>query len=155
MIRAAKVADIQSIQQVAVATWRHTYKGLLPPKLQQQFLAFDYNYRQLYKRITSTPFFVAELDGHIVGFAHFLNEQRPELEALYVLPTAQQQGIGRALIGAGITDLQLKSLHVRVLQSNTPAIRFYERQGFHYVSTEDFSVSEGTFSIQLMKKMIQ
>lgn len=155
MIRAATVADIQRIQQIAVITWRHTYQNLLPPKLQQQFLAFDYNYRQLHKRITTTPFFVAELDGHIVGFAHFINEARTELEALYVLPTAQQQGIGRALLRAGIDDLQPNTLHVRVLQSNAPAIRFYERQGFCDVSTEHFSVSEGTFYIQLMKKMIQ
>lgn len=155
MIRAATVEDIQSIQQVAVTAWRQAYKGLLPPRLQQQFLAFDYNYRQLHKRITTTPFFVAEDDTQIVGFAHFLAEERTELEALYVLPECQQRGVGYALLGAGIDALQPDALYVRVLQTNTPAIHFYERQGFDYVSEEDFTVSDGTFVIQVMKKMIQ
>lgn len=155
MIRAATVEDIAMIQQVAVKTWQHTYKGLLSTKLQQQFLAFDYNYRQLRKRITTSAFFVAEHAHNVVGFAHFTTTEHIELEALYVLPTAQHQGFGRRLVEVGTTLFPQQTLYVRVLETNTQAIRFYEQLGFRYVSEEPFSAGADTFVVHLMQKMIQ
>lgn len=155
MIRAATVEDIASIQQVAVKTWRHTYKGLLSPKLQQQFLVFDYNYRQLRKRITTSTFLIAEYAQQVVGFAHFTTTERVELEALYILPAAHHRGFGHHLLEAGFALFPQQTLYVHVLETNEQAIHFYDRQGFRYVSEELFFTGADTFVIHLMQKVIQ
>jgi GNAT superfamily N-acetyltransferase len=93
-----------------------------------------------------TRFFVAVVDGAIIGFVHLLPTfdtlgMRPAwtLEDLYVDPAARRTGVGAALLQfaegfareSGASRLTLSTAH-----TNTSAQRLYERNG--WVLDEDF-----------------
>lgn len=131
MIRRATYEDIPMIQKIAVESWRQTYQHTIPPKLQQQFLAFDYNYRQLRHRIDTTLFFVALQQDVIVGFANFSIGARNELETIYLSPAVFRQGIGQQLVAAGESFYPSGTeLRVRVNAENERAIAFYTAHQF-------------------------
>ncbi len=81
---------------------------------------------------------LAEQAGAIIGFGS--SGPQPdaslpcsgEIRALYVLRTAQRQGVGRALMAAVARDLLAQghaSASLWVLEGNVPARRFYEALG--------------------------
>lgn len=137
MIRRATYEDIPMIQKIAVESWRHTYQQNIPPKLQQQFLAFDYNYRQLRRRIDTTIFFVAVQQDDIVGFANFSIGERNELETIYLSPSVFRKGIGHQLVEAGESLYPAGTeLYVRVNAENERAIAFYTAHHFMLLSQQ-------------------
>lgn len=87
---------------------------------------------------------LAELDGQPVGFALFFPtystfRTRPclYLEDLFVLPERRGHGIGLALLRAVAAIAVARGcprLDWNVLDWNTPAIGFYERQGARLLS---------------------
>ena len=81
---------------------------------------------------------VAEDAGAVVGYAALGTDF---LEALYVVPAAQGQGIGSRLLdeakAAAATQLQLYTF-----QRNTRARQFYEAHGFLAVSFRDGTGNE-------------
>lgn len=80
---------------------------------------------------------VAEQAGRVVGF---LALNGAEIQSLYLAPDARGQGIGRCLLEhakAGRTELSLFAF-----QDNSPACRFYERNGFAEVVRSDGSAND-------------
>jgi GNAT superfamily N-acetyltransferase len=81
--------------------------------------------------------FVAEDDGHVVGFAS-CGERRDvpaegELYAIYALPESWGSGAGPLLMTAVLTALResgVSSAILWVLEDNPRARRFYEREGW-------------------------
>ena len=72
---------------------------------------------------------VAEDAGGIAGFGQ-LDQTRGEIDAVYVLPGRQVEGIGGALLRSledAATAAGVKALH---LSSTLNAVRFYERAGY-------------------------
>ena len=72
---------------------------------------------------------VAEDTGGIVGFGQ-LNEATGEVDAVYVLPGRQGEGIGQALLGSleeAARAADLKKLH---LSATLNAVPFYRRAGY-------------------------
>jgi GNAT superfamily N-acetyltransferase len=81
--------------------------------------------------------FVAEHDGHVVGFAHTgpcREEARAaELYAIYVLPTSWGTGAGRALIQRTEESMRFSGFDeaiLWVLEGNERAERFYRAAGW-------------------------
>lgn len=74
---------------------------------------------------------VAELDGEVVGFAGFTED---EVTWLYVDPARYRQGIGRALVDAVLRESG-KPLSLDVLAGNTAALALYQSAGFKIVET--------------------
>ena len=62
------------------------------------------------------------------------------IDQLYVLPQAQSQGIGSALLALAKSSQRRISLWT--FQKNQPARRFYERHGFIVVEQTDGSTNE-------------
>src|SRR5690348_6557556 len=69
---------------------------------------------------------VAELDGHIAGFAAVVGG---ELDGLFVEPDLWGRGIGRALVDAATHEARRRGLALKVI-ANPRARRFYEHCGF-------------------------
>jgi ribosomal protein S18 acetylase RimI-like enzyme len=159
MVRQAKREDSAAIARVHVASWRTTYRGLLP----DDFLASlnEEHYTERWTRVIgegSSRVFVVEeqrrsSDDEIVAFASCGRERAGEssfageLYAIYVLDSAQRQGHGRELVRAAagaLKEMKLADMIVWVLRDNAPARRFYERLGGAYVRSQPITIGSAT-----------
>lgn len=133
-----------------VRTWHAAYAGMLPQehldRRTVELRTAQWNDRL---RAGKEDVFVAcDPRGTVVGFATGLASSEPvegfdgEIGALYVLPEAQGQGVGKSLLTAAAEVLRAKgfrSAWLRVLSDNAAARRFYENLGAEIVceTTED------------------
>ncbi|HSS60511.1 MAG TPA: GNAT family N-acetyltransferase [Candidatus Limnocylindrales bacterium] len=149
-VRRAEGQDAAAIAAVHVASWRTTYRGLLP----EDFLASlsDAGYEERWQRTLldgSGRVYVAEDRGRVVGFASGGPERAGEdgyageLYAIYILDEAQGRGHGRRLVQAvaqGLREMALGNMIVWVLRDNHPARHFYERLGGVYVRSQPITI---------------
>ncbi|HXN90545.1 MAG TPA: GNAT family N-acetyltransferase [Candidatus Sulfotelmatobacter sp.] len=150
MVRSAGVEDAAAIAAVHVATWRSAYRGLLPDEFLESLAEAGYEGR--WRRSLAEGagrVYVAEEDGHVVGFASGGRERAGEdgyageLYALYVLEDAQRRGNGHALVRAvarGLREMGLEDMIVWVLRDNPTARSFYERLGGVYVRSQPITI---------------
>lgn len=150
LVRPAEVDDAAAIARVHVASWRTTYRELLPV----DFLASldEAGYEERWRRILedrSSRVYVAADGREVVGFASGGRERagetgyEGELYAIYVLSEAQSRGHGRRLVQAvvgGLRELELRDMIVWVLRDNAAARRFYERLGGEYVRSQPIAI---------------
>jgi GNAT superfamily N-acetyltransferase len=141
IIRVAAPADAHGIAAVHVASWRTTYRGIVPQAyldgLSVDARALTWQ-RQLGNAADHTCTYIVEDDGErIIGFAGGgpPRDGNPayagELYAIYLLRECQRQGIGRRLVRAVAERLAhegMRSMLVWVLEDN-PSRRFYEALG--------------------------
>jgi ribosomal protein S18 acetylase RimI-like enzyme len=154
MVRSATLEDAAGIADVHVATWRTTYRGLLP----DDFLASlrEDHYTERWRRVIgegTSRVFVVDMPEGIAGFASGGRERAGEngfageLYALYVLESAQRQGLGRELVRAvagALHEMDLPDMIVWVLRDNVPARHFYERLGGVYVRAQPITIGSAT-----------
>jgi GNAT superfamily N-acetyltransferase len=140
-IRAAGLADADSIARVHAASWQIAYRGILSEEFLQGPL--QENRRALWHgRLADSDradqfVLVDEHEGTIRGFACAFLDADPEwgclLDNLHVVPELKGQGLGRQLM-ADVADRILHSksiqrLHLWAYEQNLAARRFYERLG--------------------------
>lgn len=144
MIRKMKLLDIPQVQQVAKSSWNATYEAIIPPEVQDNFLKAAYSNEMMIRRLERSIIFVSEVAGSIVGFANFSpvrEDGSVELSAIYLLPEHQGQGIGTALLHAGIENLEgVKEIYINVEKENHIGRIFYKAKGFEIINEfdEDF-----------------
>ena len=80
-------------------------------------------------RIARHPFFVAQRNGKLSGFATF-NMKSSELLSIYVDPEFARQGVASALMNVLLADARNKGLTALWLDASLTAVPFYERIGF-------------------------
>lgn len=136
--RTAVAADAPAIAKLHSESWRVAYRGMLQD---------DYLDRTIYaerqalwqERFRSAPanqyVTVAESAGSVTGFACVYGDEDARwgsfLDNLHVAPGQKRQGIGTALM-RDVAAWCLKSwpgsgMYLWVLESNTSAMRFYEK----------------------------
>jgi GNAT superfamily N-acetyltransferase len=139
-VRAASVEDAPGVARVQVASWRVAYRGLMPQALID---AQDEDKRRaLWQRVLGASehgVHVAVRAGQVIGFCQLVLSRDAaapagtgEVAAIYVDPEHWRSGAGRALLKAGVgLALQrgYRALTLWVLEANSAARRFYERQG--------------------------
>ncbi len=141
LVRDATPDDVHAIAEIHVASWRNTYKGIVP----QVFLdSMDVDERaQRWTRSfdkTTCKLIVAQVDTVIVGWCYFgvcrdtdVDRNTAELWAIYIHPRSINRGIGHAL-WASATDSLMAQGYIRsvvwVVKENERAIRFYSKNGF-------------------------
>lgn len=150
LVRHAEPEDADAIAAVHVASWRTTYRGMLPDDFLDglERAGYDARWRRTIADGTSRVYVAA--DGRdVVGFASGGRERagengyKGELYAIYVLEEAQGRGHGRRLVQAvvnGLRELGLGDMIVWVLRDNAGARRFYERLGGQYVRTQPITI---------------
>ena len=133
-----------------MASWRTTYRGLLPDDFLDSL--DEAVYAERWRRIladSASRVYVAGDGGDIVGFASGGRERAGEngyggeLYAIYVLQEAQARGHGRRLVQAvvaGLRELDLADMIVWVLRDNGAARKFYERLGGVYVRSQPITI---------------
>lgn len=145
-------SDGPGLARVYVDSWRNTYAGVLPDAalLRMSVARWTAEWRWIVQhRGDVQPVFVARDGDDILGLASVgmsRGRDRPaagdyaasslespvgEVYTLYVAPEAQDRGIGRALLAAGLDALARRRCtrsFLWVLRDN-PARFFYERMG--------------------------
>ena len=131
---------------VQYTAWSETYRGLMPNEYldSRTFMAC---YKSTLEHPQNT--YVALVGETVVGFIWYSPEARDythrtgmsEINALYVLKKYQHLGIGKALMEKALSMLPHKTAVLYVLQSNTPAIIFYEHMGFKFTGNTFTPVS--------------
>ncbi|GIV95903.1 MAG: N-acetyltransferase [Herpetosiphonaceae bacterium] len=157
-IRRMTLEDITAVQEVARITWAHTYEGIIPSHIQEQFLNAAYSPAALQRRLENDIFLLAVQHGHVVGFADFaeIRTGGVELAAIYILPEAQGKGIGTRLLRAGIEALGSRpSLRVVVERDNRAARLFYEARGFQLIREYSEIVFGHSFSLVEMRLALE
>lgn len=142
-IRPAVLADARAIAEIHVASWRATYAGLVEADFLAELSVAEREAAWTERLSPGRPEawhgvqFMAHSDtGKPLGFASGGPErgagERGEVYAIYLAPEERGRGVGRALFRATAVALGAGGLCVWVLETNTPARRFYERLGGVY-----------------------
>lgn len=159
VIRIATVADAETIAAIHVAAWKETYTGLVPDSLIAAQSVGDRTERWRHILVSgawdeTTTFLVRTSTGQAVGFGSCGRQRTIDLHALgfdgeiyaiYLLQSAQGQGVGRRLLAAmarSLTSRGLRGGSLWVLRSNTSARRFYEATGGHVIGEHQESSGE-------------
>lgn len=148
-IRTASKIDIPIIQEIAYATWPSTYGHILSKEQLNYMLDMMYSSSSLENQMNQNiTFFLAELNGEIVGFASTGREPMEgmfKLHKLYILPNIQTKGIGSALLEAVILFAKKNSGEQLVLQvnRNNSAVDFYKKKDFIILYEADFDIGNG------------
>lgn len=154
MVRTAELSDAAAIARVHVASWRSTYRDLLP----DAFLASltEPGYTDRWKRVLaegSSRVYVVQEPEEVVGFASGGRERAGEsgyageLYAIYVMDGYQRRGHGRELVRAvvgGLREMGLEDMIIWVLKDNLAARQFYERLGGVYVRSQPITIGAAT-----------
>jgi ribosomal protein S18 acetylase RimI-like enzyme len=154
MTRAATIDDAPAIARVHVASWRSTYRTLLP----REFLdsLSEVGYADRWRRFIGEGgnlVYVIEDAGQLVAFASGGRERagevgyKGEVYAIYVLDDFQRRGYGHQLVRemvGGLKEMGLDDMIIWVLRDNAPARQFYERLGGIYVRTQALTIGSAT-----------
>ena len=149
-IRRALPADAPGIALVRVASWRTTYRGMIPDAYLDGMKVEDST--ALWQRVltaarNTTSVFVAEDESGVCGFAAglMLAERKfdidAELTAIYLRPERQRAGLGRRLFGAVLAAERTHGatgLLTWVIAGNRGARTFYEGLGGEILTEQPF-----------------
>jgi GNAT superfamily N-acetyltransferase len=144
VIRRAVVADARPIAEISVTAWQAAYRGILADDfltglgVRPRELAWA---AMLESDVdAASPAWVAERDGVVVGYVSTgpprdadVQLSAAEVYAIYVLPAAWRNGVGRALLGAAVEEWRTRrvaTLLLWVLEDNARGRRFYESMGW-------------------------
>ena len=155
-IRRAVYEDAETIANIHVSSWKHTYKDLIDEK---DISNMTYENRKiLWQAVLSVQnkercTFVIHNDKKIVGFISGGPERTKrfdfdaEIYNIYLLKEYQKQGLGARLLKVFADEMKnngYESILVWILKQN-PSSRFYERYQAQPVGVEQTSIGEGTY----------
>jgi ribosomal protein S18 acetylase RimI-like enzyme len=154
VIRPWERSDLESIKRVTWKSWMSTYSNFIPETDLKSYFNTHYTEASLLSMFDNPSMqgFVAEVDGHIAGYARlFFNrdENRLYVSSLYLLPEFQGQDIGTRLLEVGegyAAQKRLNELWIGVMVKNTQALLFYRKVGFVFVREEPFTMGKTTVS---------
>jgi GNAT superfamily N-acetyltransferase len=147
--------DARAIAALHVTSWRSAYKGLVP----DEFLAgpVEDDRRALWESRLSVPdearLVLKAVDerGTLVGFTCVLRDADPAwgplLDNLHVTPGLRGRGIGAILLSASRQWSSAVSpglpMHLWVIEGNTRARRFYDREGGKVMERQILELTAG------------
>jgi diamine N-acetyltransferase len=148
MIRTASINDIKAIRSIAERTWPSTYGGIISQAQIDYMLDLMYSDSSLTQQMDSGhQFYIFEFEQAPIGFASVSKEEEGifKLNKLYVLPTIQKTGAGKALLQQVKSYAKANGGKQLILQVNkhNNAKAFYEYQGFHVQREMVFELDHG------------
>jgi diamine N-acetyltransferase len=160
IIRHATASDNQAIIDIANATWPSTYGHIISKNQLQFMLAQFYNTATIAHQLADAQqyFFIAEKNNIVLGYAHIIPyvalPRTYKLSKLYILPTAQGQSIGKALLLHCENFLISNKMQAMVLNVNryNSAVDFYKKMNYQIIETIDISLQEFWLNDYIMKK---
>ena len=143
--------ELLLIQKIAQHTWPSTFAGILSSEQIAYMLNWMYDLQLLESQMDKGHgFLVAEEDGAAIGFAGYelnhLAGSLSKLHKLYLLPSSQGKGGGKALlleVAKRAREARQKSLVLNVNKQNKKAIDFYRVLGFVTIRQEVNDIGSG------------
>jgi GNAT superfamily N-acetyltransferase len=164
MLRPATLSDRALIRSISERTWPSTYGHIISQKQIDFMLDWMYSDASLEKQMNSgCEFYIANLNGADIGFCSVspddekdasdqMNEKTEgvrahKLNKLYVLPSAQGTGAGKALLNQAIEVAKAAGSSSIFLQVNkhNDAYSFYLKQGFIKEAEFKFDIGNGFY----------
>jgi len=150
--RQAGIEDIEIIRDLAFSIWPGTYIPIIGEIQVNYMLNLFYSRDALKEQmeIDGHKFLVVFKEGEPVGFSSVSSIEGSnvfKLHKLYLLPSEQGQGTGKALLQRTIDlvkELGGITLELNVNRNN-PAIDFYKSQKFEIKKEEDISIGNDFF----------
>jgi GNAT superfamily N-acetyltransferase len=141
IIRPATPEDAAAISAVRTASWRATYRGVVPDNFLDAMTPGESTER--WREVAAganadARLLVCEVEGAVVGFACYGAARPPqlgysgELYATYYLPEAMGKGYGTAVVrevAAGLKRMGHADMILWVMEANVRGRRFYEGIG--------------------------
>lgn len=158
-VRRAEREDAETIRRLLIKTWHHTYDSLMGPEEVTKITGAWHAIETLREQISADDqlFLVAELDGEIAGHAYAL-EDAPgtlNLSRLYILPSAQGKGLGRALLEHVEQHFpDSKTMHLEVHERQHQAHRFYKANGFEVIGKTAHCGGDSDVPALIMEKKL-
>lgn len=139
-LRAARPADARAIAEVLVASWRDSYRGILPDDVLDRLDVEDrtISRREILRDGSGLQLVACDTTyGDVVGFCDAGPSRRPgpwegEVYAIYLAHHAKRHGLGTRMfddVMAWLHGRGARSMIVWVLERNDHARRFYEALG--------------------------
>lgn len=130
--------DLPPIAALAAITWRAHYPGIISAAQIEHMLARMYDLDTLRAEVLTggIRYHCARVEGELSGFSAFGPTTTPgefKLHKLYVHPTRQRRGVGRALIQNVerlVAETGGQTLILAVNKANHQAIAAYRQNGF-------------------------
>jgi ribosomal protein S18 acetylase RimI-like enzyme len=143
--------ELLLIQKIAQHTWPSTFAGILSIEQIDYMLNWMYDLQLLESQMDKGHgFLVAEEDGAAIGFAGYelnhLAGSLSKLHKLYLLPSSQGKGVGKALLLEVVKrarEAGQKSLVLNVNKQNKKSIDFYRVLGFVTIRHEVNDIGSG------------
>lgn len=152
-VRRGTAADVDAVRRVAERSWTAAYDDILSPETIDRALAewYDPDAVREWADRDEWPFFVAAVDGTVVGYVAGRldvadgseDEGGPataSLGAIYVDPDRWGEGVGGALLDrfeAACRAADRDAVRLRVLAANERALSFYRHNGYAVVDERD------------------
>jgi GNAT superfamily N-acetyltransferase len=159
-IKQAGVEDVETIRQIADATWWQTYAAIIEREQIEYMLQTMYSSEVLQNQIASgsQTFLLLLEEGIPVAFAAYsprnTNPDIYKLHKLYCLPSTQGKGYGKILINE--VAAKTKEAGKNILQLNVNkynnAKSFYEKMGFAIAYEEDIPIGKYWMNDYVMQK---
>lgn len=159
-VRKAIPQDISAIQQIANGTWPDAYGKIISQEQISYMLDMMYSHDSLQEQMDQGhQFYIAEMNQKALGFASVSNEgdKGCKLNKLYVLPTIQKTGAGKALLQEVIQFTNANDQQRLFLQVNkeNSAKHFYTKMGFTIADEIKLDIGNGFFMDDyIMEKII-
>ena len=181
-ISKASGEDIMCIHDMAQVVFRHTYREILSPEQMEYMMDWMYSPANLQKQLEEGHvYYIAYRDGKPCGYVSVQPEgiaddgrQLFHLQKIYVLPSEQGHGLGRALFDRAVDHvreavLAREAAHVQEVAGgcteecvegcvegcgarielnvnrNNPSIGFYHHLGLRILRQGDFHIGNGFY----------
>ena len=154
-LRPATLSDRALIRSISERTWPSTYGHIISQEQIDFMLDWMYSDDSLATQMnTGCAFYIANLNGADIGFCSVSPDDEKvedskahKLNKLYILPSAQGTGAGKALLlqaievakGAGSSSIYLQ------VNKHNDAYRFYLKQGFIKEAEFKFDIGNGFY----------
>jgi GNAT superfamily N-acetyltransferase len=175
LIRPATLEDRAFIRSVSERTWPSTYGHIISQEQIDFMLDWMYSDASLAEQFAKGhQFYIANLKGADIGFCSISNEDTGKnehnrvdekevsktaahkLNKLYVLPSAQGTGSGKALLNKAIEVAKAEgsvSLFLQVNKHNN-AYTFYLKNGFEKEQEFKFDIGNGFYMDDYVMRLI-
>ena len=165
-ISQASGEDIMCIHDMAQVVFRHTYREILSLEQMEYMMDWMYSPANLQKQLDEGHvYYIAYRDGKPCGYVSVQPEGPADdgrllfhLQKIYVLPSEQGHGLGRALfdravahvreVAGGCVEGCVEGCGARIelnVNRNNPSIGFYHHLGLRILRQGDFHIGNGFY----------